>query len=111
MLCVVGGVLLIATQGRLSLFRQPQAWLGVRWGVVIGLFIAASTVVDAYGVKVVLIMPVVFYWFTCATRTVMRGPAVFRATAARWQDMRGPWHLALAVGVRVEERGVGKGGG
>jgi len=99
MLCVVGGVLLIATQGRLSLFRQPQAWLGVRWGVVIGLFIAAYTVVDAYGVKVVLIMPVLFDWFTCATRTVMMGPHVFRRRAESWQAMRGHWHLALAVGV------------
>src|SRR5690606_38082225 len=43
MLCVVGGVLLIATRGRLALFRQSQAWIGVRWGIVIGLFIATYT--------------------------------------------------------------------
>ncbi|MBV7482261.1 DMT family transporter [Bordetella sp. BOR01] len=99
MLCVVAGVLLIATQGRLSLFRQPQAWLGVRWGVVIGLFIAAYTVVDAYGVKVLLIMPVLFDWFTCVTRTAMMTPHVMRRRAENWQAMRGHWHLALAVGV------------
>ncbi|MBO9352619.1 EamA family transporter [Bordetella petrii] len=99
MLCVVGGVLLIATQGRLSLFRQPQAWVGVRWGGVIGLFIAAYTVVDAYGVKVLLIMPVLFDWFTCLARTVMMGPHIMRRRAENWQAMRGHWHLALAVGV------------
>ena len=42
MLCVVIGVLLIATQGRLSIFRNPQAWVGVRWGMVIGLFNAVE---------------------------------------------------------------------
>jgi len=99
MLCVVGGVLLIATQGRLSLFRQPQAWLGVRWGVVIGLFIAAYTVVDAYGVKTLLIMPVLFDWFTCVTRTAMMTPHVLQRRAESWRAMRGHWHLALAVGL------------
>ncbi|KDB84970.1 EamA-like transporter family protein [Bordetella bronchiseptica CARE970018BB] len=99
MLCVVGGVLLIATQGRLGMFRQAQAWIGVRWGVVIGLFIAAYTVVDAYGVKMLLIMPVLFDWFTCATRTLMMTPHVLRRRAQYWPAMRGYWHLAIAVGV------------
>lgn len=87
MLCVVGGVLLIATQGRLGMFRQAQAWIGVRWGVVIGLFIAAYTVVDAYGVKMLLIMPVLFDWFTCATRTLMMTPHVLRRRAQYWPAM------------------------
>ncbi|AKQ56360.1 DMT family transporter [Bordetella hinzii] len=99
MLCVVGGVLLIATQGRLSMFRSPQAWIGVRWGVLIGLFIAAYTVVDAYGVKSLLIMPVLFDWFTCVTRTVMMTPHVIQRRAQYFPAMRGYWHLALAVGL------------
>ncbi|OZI24979.1 DMT family transporter [Bordetella genomosp. 7] len=98
MLCVVGGVLLIATQGRLSLFRQPQAWTGVRWGVLIGVFIAAYTVVDAYGVKVLLIMPVLFDWLTCVARTLIIAPHILRRRAENWQAMRGHWHLAIAVG-------------
>ena len=98
MLCVVIGVLLIATQGRLAIFRQAQAWVGVRWGVVIGLFIAAYTVVDAYGVKVLLISPVLFDWFTCVTRTTMMTPHMLRRRAQNWESMRGYWHLALAVG-------------
>lgn len=99
MLCVVGGVLLIATQGRLSLFRQPQAWIGAKWGGIIGLFIAAYTVVDAYGVKVLLLMPVLFDWFTCVTRTVMMGPYIMKRRKENWQAMRGYWHLAWAVGL------------
>lgn len=98
MLCVVGGVLLIATQGRLAMFRQPQAWIGVRWGVIIGLFIAAYTVVDAYGVKVLLIMPVLFDWFTCVTRTVMMVPHVVKRRETYVPAMRGYWRLAIAVG-------------
>lgn len=97
MLCVVIGVLLIATQGRLSIFRNPQAWVGVRWGMVIGLFIAAYTVVDAYGVKVLLISPVLFDWFTCVTRTAMMTPHMLNRRAQAWESMRGHWHLALAV--------------
>lgn len=99
MLCVVGGVLLIATQGKLAMFRSPQAWVGVRWGVVIGLFIAAYTVVDAYGVKILLISPVLFDWFTCVTRTAMMTPHVLRRRAQYFPAMHGYWHLALAVGL------------
>ena len=93
------GVLLIATQGRLSIFRNAQAWVGVRWGMVIGLFIAAYTVVDAYGVKVLLISPVLFDWFTCVTRTAMMTPHMVKRRAQAWELMRGHWHLALAVGL------------
>lgn len=98
MLCVVGGVLLIATQGRLSLFRQPQAWVGVRWGAIIGVFIATYTIVDAYGVKVLLLSPVLFDWCTCVTRTAMMGPHILKRRTENWQAMRGYWHLAWAVG-------------
>ncbi|WP_251863168.1 DMT family transporter [Achromobacter sp. Marseille-Q4962] len=98
MLCVVGGVLLIATQGRLAIFRNAHAWVGVRWGLVIGLFIAAYTVVDAYGVKVLLISPVLFDWFTCVTRTTMMAPHMLRRRAQSWEAMRGYWGLAAAVG-------------
>ncbi len=99
MLCVVGGVLLIATQGKLAMFRSPHAWIGVRWGGVIGLFIAAYTVVDAYGVKTLLIMPVVFDWFTCATRTLMMTPHVMQRRKQYFAAMRGHWHLAIGVGL------------
>lgn len=98
MLCVVIGVLLIATQGKLTIFRQPQAWIGVRWGVLIGLFIASYTVVDAYGVKVLMITPVLFDWFTCTMRTAMMAPHMLRRRARSWQSMRGHWRLTLAVG-------------
>jgi len=99
MLCVVGGVLIIATQGRLEIFRQPHAWIGVRWGLTVGVLIATYTVVDAYGVKVLAIMPVVFDWCTGATRCVLLLPHMATRRAQSWEAMRGYWHLAWAVGL------------
>jgi len=99
MLCVVAGVLLIATQGKLSLFSQPQAWAGVRWGLVIGVCIAFYTIVDAYGVKELYILPVLFDWFTNAVRTAMMTPHVVKRRKTTWFAMRGFWHLAAAVGL------------
>jgi len=99
MLCVVAGVLLIATQGRLAIFRQPQAWVGVRWGLSIGVLIAMYTVVDAYGVKVLAIMPVLFDWCTCATRSLLMLPHAAPRRAQYLEAMHGHWHLAWAVGV------------
>src|SRR5690606_22812524 len=50
--CIVVGILLIASGGSLRRFTTPHAWAGVKWGLFIGLFIAAYTVTDAYTVKV-----------------------------------------------------------
>src|SRR5690606_14734618 len=61
-ICVVGGILLIASGGNLRRFANPQALSGVRWGFFIGLFIAAYTVTDAYSVKVLLVAPVILDW-------------------------------------------------
>ena len=99
MLCVVLGVLLIATQGKISRLLQPAAMLGVRWGALVGVFIAAYTLVDAYGVKTLLIAPVVFDWATCATRTLMMLPHTARQPKQAMVAMRGYWPLAWAIGV------------
>jgi len=96
MLCVVAGVMLIATQGRFGVFRD---WTGARWGLLIGFFIALYTLVDAYGVKELLIMPVIFDWFTAVARTMMLAPHMIQRRHTVWQAMRGHWHLAWAVGV------------
>jgi len=99
MLCVVAGVLLIATQGKLAMFRQPQAWVGARWGLLIGVFIALYTVVDAYGVKELLVMPVIFDWFTSLIRTVMMTPHMLQNRHTAWPALKGFWPLAWAVGL------------
>ena len=99
MLCVVAGVLLIATQGKLGRLMQPAAMVGVRWGALVGALIAAYTLVDAYGVKTLLIAPVVFDWATCATRTVLLLPHTARQPRQAWAAMKGYWPLAWGIGV------------
>lgn len=97
-LCVVLGILLIATQGRWRAFRQPAAWAGVRWGALTGLLIAAYTVVDGYGVKMLLIAPVVLDWFAGVVRMGLLAPLMLARRQHAWQAMRGHWRLAIAVG-------------
>jgi len=99
MLCVVAGVLLIATQGQLALLRQSQAWVGVRWGLGIGVLIACYSLVDTYGVTRLLVMPVLFDWFGNVTRTAMMAPHMARRRQAVRTAMRGHWHLAWAIGL------------
>jgi len=99
MLSVVAGVLMIATQGQIKRLLKPEAMIGVRWGLLIGLLIAAYTLVDAYGVKVLAIAPVLLDWSTTASRTLMMLPHIARQPKRSRQAMRGYWPVAWAVGV------------
>jgi len=99
MFCVVGGVLLIATQGNLSIFRQPRAWTGVRWGLLVGVLIACYTVADAYSVKDLRISPVVLDWCTGLTITMMMAPDAWLRRRQYWERMRGKWLAAIIVGL------------
>ena len=53
---------------------KPEAMIGVRWGLLVGLLIVSYTLVDAYGVKVLVIAPVLLDWSTTVSRTVMMLP-------------------------------------
>jgi drug/metabolite transporter (DMT)-like permease len=99
MLCVVAGVLMIATQGQIRRLLQPEAMIGVRWGMLVGLLIAAYTLVDAYGVIVLAIAPVLFDWATSASKTLMLLPHMARQPKRSWEAMRGYWPLAWAIGI------------
>ena len=98
MISVVAGVLMIATQGQIKRLLKPEASIGLRWGLLVGLLIAAYTLVDAYGVKVLAIAPVLFDWSTTASRTLMMLPHMARQPKRSWQTMRGYWPVAWAVG-------------
>ena len=99
LLLVVGGILLIATEGNLAAFRRPGGQAGMRWGLGIGGLIACYTVVDGIGVKTLGLPPVVLDWLSNLVRVVVLGlraiarPDVFRAA------MRGHWWTAIGVGV------------
>ena len=98
LLAIVAGILLISTQGQLGKFRQPEARRGVRWGMTTGAMISGYTVVDAYGVKVLGIHPVVLDWCSNALRVVMLAPWVVRNRHLFRESMMRRWGLAIAVG-------------
>ncbi len=99
LLAIVLGIGLISTQGDLSVFRRPDGQVGVRWGVGTGSLIAGYTVVDAYGVKMLAIPPVVLDWCSNLLRFVLLAPLVISKPARALAVMKGFWLLALGVGV------------
>ena len=101
---VVLGVFLIA--GGPGLFRQrrdaaaqQRLYHGLLYGVVTGVFIAAYTVVDGYGVKVLLLSPILIDYLGSCLRVVLLAPVIVRnvaeAKALWWQQWR--WALLVAV--------------
>ena len=95
---VVVGIVLIAARGRWSRFQQPQALAGIRWGAASGLLIAGYRVVDAYGVKVLVIVPVVLDWCAHMVRLGLMLPWAMTRRQHTAQVMQGYWWLALLVG-------------
>ncbi|HYF17475.1 MAG TPA: EamA family transporter [Ramlibacter sp.] len=93
---VVGGIGLIAG-GAPPGSRRHSAASGIRWGLLTGALIASYTLVDAWGVKTLLIAPVLLDWFANAVRVLMIAPWLVR-DAGTWQAMRGHWGPAIAVG-------------
>lgn len=96
---IVIGILLICTQGSLAKFREPAAQRGVRWGTATGSVIASYTVVDAYGVKLFGIHPVVLDWCSQLARFTMLFPWAFRHRYEIRAAMKRRWSLAIAVGL------------
>jgi drug/metabolite transporter (DMT)-like permease len=96
---VVGGILLIATQGRLTAFRTPGGHAGLRWGTTTGGLIASYTVVDAFGVKQLGVVPVALDWFSNLVRFILLAPVIARDFAGARARMRGHWGSAAAVGL------------
>jgi drug/metabolite transporter (DMT)-like permease len=99
LVAVVAGIGCISTQGDLAAFRQPKGQEGVRWGLGTGSLIAAYTVVDGYGVKVLGIHPVLLDWFSNFLRLFILGPLLLRNPAQMMARMKGYWWLALGVGL------------
>lgn len=97
--CVVLGILLIASGGNLRRFAGRKALEGVRWGLFIGMFIAAYTVADAYSVKVLLIAPVVLDWLSAAGNAALMAPRAWVRRVDMMEQMRGKWAYAAAVGL------------
>ncbi|PWC12399.1 multidrug DMT transporter permease [Brenneria roseae subsp. americana] len=96
---IVAGIVLISSQGSFVRFRQPAAQAGIRWGTATGGMIAGYTVVDAYGVKMLGIHPVILDWCSQTVRFVMLLPWLTTHRHEVLKLMRGKWMIAIAVGI------------
>lgn len=99
LIAIVSGIVLISTQGDLAKFKQPEARVGVRWGTITGSAISGYTVVDAYGVKLLGIHPVILDWCSNAIRVFTLLPWVLSHRHLMRERMKNHWLLAVAVGL------------
>ena len=99
LMAVVGGIVTLASGGRLATIADPSARTGVAWGGATGTVIAGYTVVDAWGAKVLGINPVLLDWCANALRFVFLLPGVLRDRKRFRERMRGHWLLAAGVGL------------
>lgn len=97
--CVAGGILLMASRGNWRQFTQPAAWTGIRWGLIISLFIATYSIVDAYGVKTLLIAPVMLDWISSLGGALLLAPGVWAGRKGLRARMHGKWLRAMWVGL------------
>ena len=98
LVAVVGGILLIATDGRLGRLVRPEARPGLVWGGATGGLIASYTLVDGYGVKRLGIDAVLLDWFANLLRLAMLAFVVLPRWRASLGAMTGHWRAAVAVG-------------
>lgn len=107
MLGVVGvvlGVFFIA--GGPSLFHRRsdaaarlRLHQGLFYGVLTGIFIAGYTVVDGYGVKIMLLSPILIDYFGSCLRVVLLSPVIVRNVREAKHLWLQQWRWALLVAV------------
>ncbi|MDO9358009.1 MAG: DMT family transporter [Polaromonas sp.] len=100
---VVGGVFLIAGgPGLLRAAHDPaqrrRVHKGMVYGLLTGAFIASYTVVDGYGVKFLLMSPILIDYLGNFVRVGLLAPWVLRDRAAARGLWRSQWKYALLVG-------------
>ena len=101
---VVLGVFLIAGgPGLLRARQDPVARLrlhqGLLYGLLTGVFIAAYTVVDGYGVKVLLLSPILIDYLGSCLRVLLLSPVVLRDLPEARVLWTVQWRWALLVAV------------
>ena len=70
---------------------------GIYYGLITGLFIAAYTVIDGYAVKVMLIAPLLVYYFCNFIQIFLLLPALWRDTKQTKALWRAQWKPAVFV--------------
>lgn len=100
---VVGGVFLIAGgPGLLRAAHDPaqrrRVHRGMAYGLLTGAFIASYTVVDGYGVRFLLMSPILVDYLGNFVRVAVLAPVVLRDRPAAATLWRQQWKYALMVG-------------
>jgi drug/metabolite transporter (DMT)-like permease len=96
---ILAGIFTIARAARIFQSADRRVSIGLMWGVLTGLFIAAYTVVDGWAIKALGMSPVLYYGLGLMIRTVLLAPSALREPQAlreQWRRNRG--HI-IAVGV------------
>ncbi|MEP6824207.1 MAG: EamA family transporter [Ramlibacter sp.] len=101
---VVVGVFLIAGgPGLLRASHNPatrkRVHKGMVYGLLSGAFIASYTVVDGYGVKFLLMSPILVDYMGNLARMVILAPVVLRDVGAATLLWKAQWKYALFVGI------------
>jgi uncharacterized membrane protein len=78
--------------------HTPNTLLGVRYGLLIGLWIATYSVVDGYTVKVLWVAPLVLDWWGNVMRAALLSPSAYAKRANIAPLWRRAWGGALIVG-------------
>ena len=91
---VVLGVFLIAggpslLKPRTDRVARLRLQRGLLYGVVTGVFIASYTVVDGYGVRLLLMSPILIDYLGTLPRLVILAPVILRD----WPEAKRLWHL------------------
>jgi drug/metabolite transporter (DMT)-like permease len=97
--CIVIGIFVLAGGHRMLRMRTPAQIGGVGYGAGTGLMIAAYTLVDGYGVKYLLIAPLVLDYVCNVVRALFVAPMAWH----RRDELREQWRIngryALYIGI------------
>ncbi|MDQ2088804.1 DMT family transporter [Marimonas arenosa] len=94
---IVFGVLMLG--GGLKARKGDGTLKSLGFGLIVGCFIGAYTVWDAYAVAQLMIAPVLMDWFSNLGRTLIMTPVAMRRRAALRLLWQNHWHEALLVGI------------
>ncbi len=95
---IAGGPSLFAEAKQHDAQKNRRVRKGIYYGLLTGVFIAAYTVVDGYGVKVLLVSPILLDYMGNLVRIVIVLPSLLRDRQASALSWKKEWKYAMVVG-------------
>ena len=96
---IIVGIFVLAGGHRMLRSRTPEQLGGVLYGAATGLMIASYTVIDGYGVKYLLIAPLVLDYVGNLFRALFLTPIAWKHRAALVVEWRKNGRYALYIGI------------